>query len=827
LLQQVRAFYPAQSHWKHLRLFSKMGLLRSEAMKHGMLVLPVQDARRYIDKIGKQPNVNIQFDDMNARDMRRPYRKHIQRIEEMERILRFTFDEISKIEGCTITKNKVAEFLDGDEEYKLDMVEAELQRIYKQFTKFKENNANLLNEKNQAIEEQQVIKAAVAVLGSPGSGPGELSRPLLGEDALAERKLGYLAGVVPRAEQGRFERALFRASRGNVFTTLTPIQEKVVDPKTGATVDKSVFVVYFQNMVGSMREKVVKVCQAFGVNMYTWPSNPETAKKQDMALTKQVAEKDIALEAFQALMRNEAQDLIGPPKHSFDGNSKIEEWRLFCRKEKSIYTILNQCEEGMALRVNVWYPAAEEKNIQQLLKTERKEHEGQGAFLHPDKAAPKTMPPTYIRTNEYTESFQEIINTYGIPRYQEANPALLTVVTFPFIFGMMYGDVGHGSLLLLTGVWLVMKGEMFKYTQPEVYGARYLVLSLGIFATYAGFMYNDFFSIGLPIFESGYEDKDGDGQFTPTYDVTNSGGPGPYPFGLDWNWVGASNELLYVNSLKMKLSVLFGVLQMIVGVFLRWSNALYDKNMTDFIFECIPMIVFMLCFFGWMDVMILYKWVHPIDNAPNIINSLICMAMGQEDKNPLWPGSVELAQTLMKWTVVSVPFMLFPKPFILLMQHKSAEKKKSSHDLLAVDEEVGGGQCGGHGHGEEFEFGEIFIHQVIETIEYVLGTVSHTASYLRIWALSLAHQQLSLVFFQKTLSMGLAMSFPMNAIGIYLMFTAWFAITLGVLMGMDVLECFLHTLRLHWVEFQSKFYKAGGEEFAPYKVQKIVMQANE
>merc|ERR1712085_126174 len=172
--------------------------------------------------------------------------------------------------------------------------------------------------------------------------------------------------------------------------------------------------------------------------------------------------------------------------------------------------------------------------------------------------------------------------------------------------------------------------------------------------------------------------------------------------------------------------------------------------------------------------------------------------------------------------------MLLPKPFILLAQHKAAAKK-AGEGHLAVDAETGG--HGGHGdHGEEFEFGEVFIHQIIETIEYVLGTVSHTASYLRIWALSLAHQQLSLVFFQKTLTMGLEMSFPANGIAIYLMFTAWFGITLGVLLGMDVLECFLHTLRLHWVEFQSKFYKAGGEggvKFTPFDLRKLIEEADE
>ncbi len=98
--------------------------------------------------------------------------------------------------------------------------------------------------------------------------------------------------------------------------------------------------------------------------------------------------------------------------------------------------------------------------------------------------------------------------------------------------------------------------------------------------------------------------------------------------------------------------------------------------------------------------------------------------------------------------------MLFPKPILEYVKiSKSFKKSEIYINLLEenpLNEENDDYEKPGS-LSDHHSFGDIFVHQTIETIEFVLGAISNTASYLRLWALSLAHGQLSKVFFEKAL----------------------------------------------------------------------------
>lgn len=191
--------------------------------------------------------------------------------------------------------------------------------------------------------------------------------------------------------------------------------------------------------------------------------------------------------------------------------------------------------------------------------------------------------PTYFRETEFSWVFQQIVDTYGVPTYKEANPAVFACVTFPFLFAVMFGDVMHGAFILAFALYSIYYGKPGgSGIASAVYPLRNFLLLMGIFATFCGFCYNDYTSIPLYLFgDSCYYFVEGE----PTAHVKPDC---VYPIGVDPSWFMATQELTYMNSLKMKMAVIFGVAQMSLGIMLKGSNALHNRNMIDFLFEFCP-----------------------------------------------------------------------------------------------------------------------------------------------------------------------------------------------------------------------------------------------
>ena len=275
--------------------------------------------------------------------------------------------------------------------------------------------------------------------------------------------------------------------------------------------------------------------------------------------------------------------------------------------------------------------------------------------------------PTLFKTNSFTAGFQDIVDTYGIPRYREANPAIFTIVTFPFFFGLMFGDVGHGSIVLLTGLLMLI---FVKDPHSSMYRARWMIFFMGFFAVYCGFIYSEWFANPFAVLKSCYLVDD------PNFAKKSENCT--YPFGFDYVWYISENETSFLNSFKMKFSIIIGVLQMLLGVFLKGMNGCYFGRWEDVIFEAIPQAVFMLITFGYMSLAIVVKWlINWTDKQPvSIIQMFINFTNVQ---NPLFgDGQIQQkAQTVfLLLCVVCFVVMLVPKPIIVHCRNKKNKAKR-------------------------------------------------------------------------------------------------------------------------------------------------------
>ncbi|XP_071206493.1 V-type proton ATPase 116 kDa subunit a 2-like isoform X2 [Salvelinus alpinus] len=661
-------------------------------------------------------------------------------------------------------------------------------------------------------------------------------------------KLGFVSGLIHRVKVEAFERMLWRVCKGYTILSYAELGESLADLDTGEISKNVVFLISFWG--DQIGQKVQKICDCYHCHLYPHPENDEERADVMDSLRTRILDLNNVLHRTEEYLR---QGLQKASESAFT-------WVVQVKKMKAIYHILNLSSfdvTNKCLIAEVWCPVTDLTNLRGALEEgSRKGDATVPSFVN--RIPSNDTPPTLLRTNKFTSGFQSIVEAYGVGDYREASPVPYTIITFPFLFAVMFGDLGHGVVMACFALWMVLKEKSHKRKRSDneiwtvFFEGRYIILMMGLFSVYTGLIYNDCFSKSLNIFGSSWSVRAmfTDQQWTNETLQTNallSLDPnvtgvfsGPYPFGIDPIWNMAVNRLSFLNSYKMKMSVIIGVVHMSFGVVLSVFNHLHFKHNFNVYLLFLPELLFLLCLFGYLVFMILYKWLafgaRDSRLAPSILIHFINMFLMQGgDNTPLYPGQTGLQVFLVVVALLSVPVLLLGKPVYLYWLHRGGKglrlrrgyervRRVSEDDMSQApayddDEEEGLDDLmtSRETQPKEFDFGDVFLHQAIHTIEYCLGCISNTASYLRLWALSLAHAQLSEVLWAMVMRLGLRMTSRLGVLFLVPVFSLFAVLTVSILLVMEGLSAFLHALRLHWVEFQNKFYHGTGIKFAPFK----------
>ncbi|VDK68387.1 unnamed protein product [Litomosoides sigmodontis] len=795
-------------------------LYRSELMSLCQLFLHSEMAYSEVAKLGELGVVH--FIDLNSEisSFQRRFISDLKRCDLMAQKLQFIEKQIL---ADSIPIPRLNAFVPALLPTEMNMFEAEIEKIEGQLVENNKNMKNLMSNYAQLSECMQCINKMQQFLTDSHQQQGKrsvfgmdhenqvsgisairrkLTNVMVGrKDSVISNRIpsifagekldvSFIAGVVERCHSAALERLLWRTCGLNVFVRTVTLDFSD-DPLLNDRPPKDVFLVFFSGTVLGLR--VRKMCQCYQAKIYDYKGAINDRMLQVTNLFRRVTEIKSVIEETRKYRNTLLQGTA----------RKVHEWDIKLQKMSAVFVAMNMCNFDITQRYLIaecWIPTADVVHVRNSLDKTGMEKNSSMPLSFLCKIETNKVPPTYFRVNKFTKVFQSIVNSYSTATYREVNPAPWTIITFPFLFAVMFGDAGHGLVMFLVGfVFILLENKI--ETNDEIMGTfyrgRYIILLMGLFSIYTGLIYNDFYSRSINLFGSSWhnpykvnsfnltrneETAQSDLTLPPQYAYDRD--KGPYVFGLDPIWNLAENRLTFTNSMKMKISIILGIIQMTFGVVLGLMNFLYFHSVIDIFFTFTPQILFLSSILIYLCVQMIIKWImfstspgvifgffYPGSHcAPSLLIGLINMCMLKSRKQGFWnqSSSTELEYCyLQEW---------YPN---------------------------------------QSDFMNALMHQAIHTIEFALGCISHTASYLRLWALSLAHSQLSEVLWSMVLSV--AFSFDAWSSGpiLYLIFWLYGILTFTILILMEGLSTFLHALRLHWVEFQSKFYDGHGYSFKP------------
>ncbi|XP_017551687.1 V-type proton ATPase 116 kDa subunit a1 [Pygocentrus nattereri] len=801
-------------------------MFRSEEMCLVQLFFQTESAHTCINELGLLGLV--QFRDLNpgAAAFQRRFVKEVRKCEEMERILRFLEAEITR---CNIPVSVTVDSVGVSCPRELLELECKIKKLEEELKEINGNHDVLKRNFIELLEIRSLLKVSTdffeeaeppscSELPSEDSVSIAASSRTLGRrnssfSTNGPQKLVFIAGVIKQDRFPAFEKVLWRLFHENFILRHAEIQDTEQQTED-RRMKKDAFVIFVQG--DQVQGKIKKICNGFRANLYPCPNNFHA--REEMRLNVHTRIEDLRM----VLRRTEEFKVTVLTKAA----GTIHQWVTKVKKMKAIYYTLNLCNIDITQKLivaEIWCPVSDLNSVQNALI---KGSEQSGSTVSPvlNRIQTQQIPPTFNRTNEFTKGFQTIVDAYGVSNYREINPAPYTIITFPFLFAVMFGDCGHGIILTLLAIWVIKQQEQLSRWKSEfvdvLVGGRFIILLMGLFSIYTGLIYNDCFSKSFSICRSSWRVRHmfqpggpwsnktlhdfGHLHLDPEIPGVYSGSP--YIFGIDPVWNIASNKLSFLNSYKMKMSVILGVSHMLFGMALSLVNYLHFRNFQNVLLRFVPELVFMLSLFGYLLFLILFKWTVRLrsETAPSILLIFINMMLFsyQTDDKFLYSGQKALQMFLVLQALLMVPVMLLIKPLLIYRHRVQLQQQADAGDKMG-------------NRTDEVSMGDIFAYQAIHTIEHCLGCISNTASYLRLWALSLAHAELSEVLWRMLLRGTLGCHPGLGSLLLALVFSCFALLTFAVLIVMEGLSAFLHALRLHWIEFQNKFYQGAGFKFTP------------